>query len=257
MRRYIKQLSRVIFPLLFMSINSCKNPQKKIIVRFKDGSPGIIYDYPDMRDTSTYTYLQFFHNGRVYQKMDVKKNKIVGTPTVYYKGGKVYKVDSLYQPQDRYSPIWNGIQRKYYENGVIAAEFNVKDGIIEGKTRVYNIKGNLIKQYYLIKDSIKDGDYKEFYSSGKISVIATFKNNALHGMMYYFSEKGDTDKYYNCNQGGIVMPYKKWLPNGTILVGNYFDKGGKDIVWKWYTKDGKEVKKEIHHPKNGISVVPE
>ena len=53
------------------------------------------------------------------------------------------------------------------------------------------------------------------------------------------------------------MPYKKWLGNGSMLYGNYADESEKAVIWNWYTKDGKLIKKEHRYLKNNGFVVPE
>jgi len=247
----------IFIAFLFLNAASCKRPGKKVIDRFKDGSIGILYDYPDLRDTSTYTYWEYYRNGKVHQKLFVEKNKIIGTPTTYYPNGQIFTVDSLFHPRDRFSESWDGIMRRYYENGAIAARFEVKHGMIEGLAKVYNTQGILLKEYHLINDSIKNGEYKEFYPNGEILVKANYQDNALNGMMYYFKQNGDTSKYYNNKKGEKDMPYKKWLNNGIILSGNYVDKSETAVTWKWYSPDGKLIKKETRTVKNGEFVAPE
>jgi len=55
----------------------------------------------------------------------------------------------------------------------------------------------------------------------------------------------------------IVMPYKKWLNNGTILSGDYVDTSESAVTWEWHSPDGKLGKKETHIIKNGEFVAPE
>lgn len=133
----------------------------------------------------------------------------------------------------------------------------VKEGIIQGLAKVFDSDGFMVKEYNLIKDSIKNGPYTEFYHDGAIMTKANFKNDTLNGIMYFFSEKGDTTKYYYRNRGDIAMPYKKWLDNGIILTGDYIDNREKAVIWKWYTREGKLIKKKIQYVNNGEFPVPE
>lgn len=236
---------------------SCKTSIKKVIARFNDSTPAIVYEYPDQNDTSTYIYLDYHSNGRVRQKVSVRNNQIVGTPIKYYVSGKIFTIDSLYHSVNRYNDGWDGTKKRYDENGHMIAQFEVKKGIIQGLAKMFNVNGVLLKEYYLIQDSIKDGSYTEFYPNGAISVKATFKNGLLDGMMYYFEENGDTSKYYNRNKGDIAMPYKKWLNNGSTLYGHYADKSEKVVIWEWYNKEGKIIKKERRYLKNGGFIAPE
>ena len=248
--------SYIIALLLTVQIFSCKRPGKKI-ERYKDGTIGIMYEYPDKTDTNTYTYVENYPNGRIHKRFNVQHNKIIGSPIIYYPGGTVYQVDSAFQPHDIYNPYWDGMTKRYYKNGLLQAELPVKKGVFEGLAKVFNENGILIKQYFLIQDSIRTGPYTEFYTNGTISVKAAYKNGLLDGMMYYFDEKGDTLKCYNTNKGEMVMPYKKWLDNGTILCGDYENDRGKTVIWKWYNKEGKLIKKERRELKGGGFAAPE
>jgi hypothetical protein len=65
----------IFVAFLLLNTISCKKPGKKIIDRFKDGSIGIVYDYPDLRDTSTYTYWEYYRNGKVIKNSLLRKIK--------------------------------------------------------------------------------------------------------------------------------------------------------------------------------------
>jgi len=41
------------------------------------------------------------------------------------------------------------------------------------------------------------------------------------------------------------------------LEGTYADKKEKAVIWKWYDKNGKEIKRKIDLPKNGQFASPE
>jgi antitoxin component YwqK of YwqJK toxin-antitoxin module len=181
----------------------------------------------------------------------------VGTPLVYYPSGKIYEIDSIYGARNVDSPSWNGRITSFYENGKIQKVLQVKQGIIRGLAKIYDSNGMLIKEYFLTRDSIKNGPYTEFYPGGAIMTKANFENDTLNGMMYFFNEKGDTAKYYYRHKGNIVMPYKKWLDDGTILFGNYANKDETEILWCWYTKEGKIIKKKIQRIKDRGFVVPQ
>ena len=57
---------------------------------------------------------------------------------------------------------------RYNENGTLSQRFCVKSGSFNGVSKHYNSNGVLVKEYYLIDDCIKDGEYKEFYENGNV-----------------------------------------------------------------------------------------
>ena len=151
----------------------------------------------------------------------------------------------------------NEILYRYNENGSISQQFIVAGGSLNGLSRHYNGNGVLVKEYYLINDSIKEGDYKEYFENGRILRQATYHMDTLVGTEYIFKENGDTAKYYSHYRGNPDLPYKKWLDNGNILLGNYSPKTSKYVVWKWYDKSGKELRTKIVHPSKNGFVTPE
>ena len=239
-----------------MLVCSCKRPLEKVMSRFKDGSVALVYDYPDKSDTSTYTYIEYFSNGNVHKMIPIKSNRIVNYPKWYYPNGKIIEIDSLAQPGDWPNLTWNGKSTKYYENGMKTVS-EVKNGLREGLSEVFDTNGKPIKEYYLVNDSIKSGPYTEFYPDGKVSVRGKFENNLLEGMMYFFDEAGGTVKYYKRVKGEIFMPYKQWLPDGRILLGTYGNNEGTVVVWRWLTKNGKNIKTQVQTSKDRTFGVPQ
>jgi len=237
--------------------SSCKSPSKKIIGRFSDGTPIMIYEYPDHSDTSSFISITYYPNGRVHQRDTVKNFKVVGRPTVYYSNGNVYQIDSFFSSPDAFTNQWNGVMTQFYENGKISGQFSIKNGIIDGRSKHFNIDGILIKEYFE-KDSVKQGDYKEFYNNGKVSFQATFLNDVPVGYEYFFDENGDTVKYFAVNKNGeSSLPYKKWLKNGEILQGDFADSTKNNVTWVWFSRDGKELRRKTERSTNKMFVVHE
>jgi antitoxin component YwqK of YwqJK toxin-antitoxin module len=242
--------------LLFLSFDSCQRAQKKVISRFKNGVPFLIYEYANPNDTSNYIYQEFYPNAKIHEQLKVESNMVVNYPTRYYSSGKIYEIDTMLRPRERYSPSWDGWITRYGEDGKKLARFDVKNGGIHN-TIVFDSNGRVMKEYAVVRNIVKEGPYSEFYPNGMISVKATFHNDTLNGMMYFFNENGDTDKYYFRDRGDISMPYKKWLDNGGILFGTFTGKDQKTVLWRWYSRNGREIKKEFKYSKDREFVVPE
>ena len=187
----------------------------------------------------------------------IKNGEYVGEKITYFHNGKIYQIDSMSQPCRMDVNACDGVLIRFNENGTISQHFTIKNGYFNGVSQHYDGHGKLVKEYYLLNDSIKDGMYKEFYDNGKTSRLASYRNDTLIGYEYFFKENGDTIKYYNHYKGDLDFPYKKWLDNGHILLGNYGDKTSKYVVWKWYDKTGKEIKTKILRPSKIGFVTPE
>jgi antitoxin component YwqK of YwqJK toxin-antitoxin module len=231
-------LPYILLFILFIQTISCNGPTKKVMAKNRNGTPGVIYEYPDRSDTLNYLIKVYYPDGKIQKEAAIKNGKYVGEKITYFHNGKIYQIDSLSQPCEKELNDCDGTLIRFNENGTISQRFTVKEGNFNGLSQHYNGHGNLVKEYYLIQDSIKDGQYREYYDNGRISCLASYKNDTLEGYEYFFAENGDTVKYYNHYKGNLDFPYKKWLENGKILFGNYLDKDEKFVVWKWYRKTG-------------------
>lgn len=109
--------------------------------------------------------------------------------------------------------------------------------------------GILVKEYELKNGMTKDGIYREFHDNGKVAFECKYQNDTIVGYGYYFNDKGDTVKYHNHYNGIITFPYKKWLDNGNILVGDFSDKSEKSVTWKWLDKNGRQIKSKVAYAK--------
>jgi antitoxin component YwqK of YwqJK toxin-antitoxin module len=249
--------STLILIFLLFQIASCKKPVKKIIGRYADGTPGVVYEYADKGDTSNYISKDYYPNGRIRRIAIVTDGQVTGKVTTFHENGKISQIDSLLHPRKIIDDgDWDADVTSFYDNGVISEKFEIRHGFISGLSKYYDKRGILVKEYYLIRDTIKDGEYREFYDNGRTSFKATYRNDSLVGTEYYFKDNGDTLKYCKIENGRESLPYKRWLDNGNILEGNFVDTSEKAVIWKWY-RDGKEIKMKSAKPTNGVFINPE
>ena len=243
--------------LLVLFIVSCKTEKKKIIARYPNGKTSQLIVYPDQADRSSCTIFNYFESGKVELKVTIENVKYVGKKIRYFPSGQVYQIDSLIEPCDTSSNGCDGTLLRYNENGTISQRYTVRNKIFNGMSQHFSGNGTLIKEYELKNGMIRNGVYREFYPNGKISFEGHFQNNTIVGFGYYFDEKGDTVKYHNHYNGVLSFPYKKWLDNGNILFGNYYDNSEKIVVWKWFNKNGKQIKSKIAYAKLEGFAAPE
>lgn len=242
--------------LIFFYFYSCNHRLEKTMTKNSNGSPGLVYIYPNKDDTLNLIYRVYYPDGKLQKEGFVKNGLNTGITTTYFHDGKIYKIDSLWADCNGRDKLCSKTVTEYNENGKLSQIFSVFNGHVGGLYSSYNASGVLIKQYNLKNDSIKDGNYSEFYDNGVLSMKATYKNDSMVGVTYYFKENGDTLKYYQNYKGEIDLPYKKWLDNGQILICKYTDSTQKRICLQWYNKNGKELKRKIvATPKSGL-VIP-
>ena len=132
-----------------------------------------------------------------------------------------------------------------------------RDKLINGKELGYDSLGNLIREIDYVNGKL-NGKEMIYYPNGHIKSITTVRNDSAYGFEYEFTQEGDTSKafvHYGFSINGIF--YKKWLPNGIVLTGNYGDSNRSFVIWKWINKQGKEIKSLIDKGNNETFVAPE
>ena len=222
----------------------CGHKGKKVVARYANGSLAAVKSYPDENDTTTYRLTNYYPDGKIFKTGQIQNGKYIGNKITYFENGKISQIDSLFHPCPRFIKEWDGILFRFNENGTISQEFTVKMGLFDGLFKQYNDSGLLIKDYYLVNDSIKNGLYEEFYATGRVSLRLNYSNNMLNGLAYFFDPNGDTSKYYGFKNNYMTFPYKRWLGNGQTMTGEVEDSAKKVFVWKWYDKNGIELKRE-------------
>jgi antitoxin component YwqK of YwqJK toxin-antitoxin module len=251
------QCSAIKLLILLIAVTSffgCKQKLVKVIAKTKSGRPAVVFEYPDGRDTLTYTIKVYYPDGKLHKEAQVREGKYVDKKITYFPSGRIYQIDSLSQPCDKQAYACDGILLRNNENGSISQRFEIKNGLINGLSKHYDGNGILVKAYYLKDDSIKDGEYFEYYNNGRVSRKASYRNDTLVGIEYFFDENGDTSKYYSHDAGQIDFPAKKWLQSGNVVYGTHFK--GDIVLWTWYDRNGKVLKREKVGPTKAGYVFP-
>ncbi|HET6256756.1 MAG TPA: hypothetical protein VFE32_21975 [Puia sp.] len=231
--------------ILMLSGIGCTHQVKRVVARYANGKAASVLVYPDSNDTTTYEMTNYFPDGNIFKVAQIRNGKYVGKKVTYFESGKVSQVDSLFHPCNRFTKEWDGMLFRFNENGTISQEYTVKKGLFDGLFRQYSDTGVLIKQYFLVDDSVKNGFYEEFYKNGRVSLKLNYNNDTLDGLAYFFDPNGDTIRYYNFRNNKMTFPYKRWLQDGQTMTGDIEDSAKKLVVWKWFDKNGNELKKEI------------
>jgi len=246
----------IFYCFLIWCVCSCRQKLEKVVARYKNGRVAVIREYPDRSDTANFILKQYYSDGKIERIGTVRNGYYVEKMITYYKNGVVSRLDSLLSPCDMRSGACDAILTYYSENGTVSQRYTAKHGVFSGLCQQYDSRGVLVKAYYLENDSLKNGNYTEYFDNGKVLRQVTYHMDTIVGREYIFKRNGDTllwDQYY---KGQKSFPFKKWLDDGTTVEGDLVDDKSKAIVWTWRTKEGKEVKKQIAIPGKGGYAVP-
>ena len=156
--------------------------------------------------------------------------------------GKLYNIanNEIYEIKSG-----NGIIEEYYDNGCLAYEGEIKNGIKQGKGKIYDINGSLIYEGKVI-NGIKNGKGKEYDKNRNLIFEGSFKNgkrmkidiineyNEFGELIYSLDEKEENFL--------SIKDYKNH-----IMI--------KDGIWIM-EKNEKKIKKEKIHQSNSNSKLP-
>jgi antitoxin component YwqK of YwqJK toxin-antitoxin module len=159
----------------------------------------------------------------------------------------------------------SGFQAVFEKNSLVSL-IEYQKGIIEGKVKNFNSKGQLVSLYH-IKDGMKDGEEWEYYPSNdekpSSKLCLQWKEDTLQGPVKTWYENGvlesqremhDNKKHglsYAWFKDGELMLMEEY-ENDQLVKGSYFKKEGKSPVSKIengkglatiFDKDGRLIKK--------------
>lgn len=110
---------------------------------------------------------------------------------------------------------YSGIVYELYNNGNLKFEYNISNGISDGKSEVFYSNGNLKYIGYFNKGK-EDGIFKGWYENGILAFEKTFKNGYIDG------------------------EYKTWFSDGSIEYETYFNNGNG--VTKNFHSNGQKMR---------------
>jgi len=131
------------------------------------------------------------------------------------------------------------VKKGFYINGELKYEGQfLNDSIREGFFKVYDINGNLTREYRFI-DNEKEGKQTEYYSSGPIENEAYFKSGLQHGKSTWYYENGIKKSESNWKKGEIDGAFTNYYKNGIKESEGNWKKGEQYGAFTWYYENGK------------------
>ncbi len=202
--------------------------------------------YPDgvlkscgLRTNGELDSIWVFYNefGRIKNQINYfngKKNGFYYTYVTesFYDSSKVYY---LYSKEMYLNNIKHGLSEFYYANGNKNFSIIYKNGLKEGITKEYNSDGNLItiieyrngieidrNNVNRYQDSVKVGDWMEFYANGKLKYEYSYINGLLHGLYKEYDINGElinTKRF----ELGVLKDAEVNIENEINIVEEFYD----------------------------------
>ncbi len=118
------------------------------------------------------------------------------------------------------------------------------------KVVVNDPSGYYRDEYYVVNDSIKDGQFLRFFSDGKLSDSCGYKMGKLEGIKKLYSSKGNLQTLETYKNGKLNGDYIVYYPDGNVKIKQKFiDDRLEDISYRYYP-NGK-IQEEVTM-KNGL-----
>jgi len=236
----------------------CKTEYRNVVDTYSNGKVKEEYVYPNKKDKSKFTIIEYYPNGQISFKGEVENNKFIGMKLNYYENGNLKEVDSILNSCNLDFCCCDGFVKKYYSNGKPDQTFENRNGVANGLVSLYsNDSSGKLVTVSAYQEGKKNGISKTYYDNGKLYKLCSYKNDTAIGHIYYFETNGDTMKIYSTWKGHEDFPTKKWLTNGQIFYATYLDSTYNKVLYRWTDKAGLELKRQIPiHTKGEKWVTP-
>ncbi len=120
-----------------------------------------------------------------------------------------------------------------YENGNLAEEGYLKDGLLHGRIKLYNEAGCLMVEAEY-RQGVRNGQVTTYYASGNIKALFTLKDGKRHGRFLMWYEKGGKKYVATYNMDVLHGKQVKYFRNGLKCIEMFYLDGrehGHKTVW--------------------------
>lgn len=135
-----------------------------------------------------------------------------------------------------------GVQEEFYPDGTIKSSAQVKNGLRNGTTKMYDERGRLTSTAEFVNDQHEGWTINYNPENGKVVAKAFYKNDKQNGPVTLYYKEGQIYrkmKYVDDHVDSIVTTY--W-PNGKVQAEDLFQKGNPAIGLKEWDDQGNPIK---------------
>ncbi len=196
----------------------------------------------------------FFEDGKVATEVDYKDGLMHGLYKEFNKKGTLitslrYSEGELVaSEEEEENPIV--IREMRNESGKLVSQGPYQDNTPVGTHRFYDDEGNIIdgKIYndrgILLAEGIVDaegkrqGDWKDYYASGKVKAVGLYNDNRKTGNWKYFFENGSIEQTGNYINGKLSGVWTWYFENGMLWREEEYLNGRLEGLYTEYNENG-------------------
>jgi antitoxin component YwqK of YwqJK toxin-antitoxin module len=236
-----------LLPLIVLFAFGCKQAAQKVMDSYPNGQASLVFFYPDNSDTSTYSVKGYYESGKLKHESKVESNLFIGEKKTFYENGKIERIEKLSKPTSLNATEYDCHVVNFRVDGTKESEYQYLKNKLSGLSIDYDSLGKKAKSVEYINGRIS-GKEIDYFPSGQVKSIAFVTNDTLRGFDIEFKENGDTLKWYHNGEFGVNgMFRKKWMNNGLVLTGHHGDSLRTYVVWRWYDRNSREIKRKVDH----------
>jgi len=211
------------------------------------------YYYPDGKLWKEMNFIDGLEEGigRVFSKNDGRVIQLI-----YYKKGYITDIENINRIDN--AKMKQGRWITFYDDWQIHTEGEYRNDLKHGYFKEYTQEGVLISTAKYIEGVLQEDvaelaklDIKrEYYPSGNVKIIASYKDEVPQGVRREFNEEGEVVAGFVFLDGQIIGEgiideegikdglWKEYYPNGAIKSEGTYDKGNRIGGWKFYYPNG-------------------
>ena len=192
----------------------------------------------DSQGKKTGKWLAYHPNGKKRYEGNFRDGYEVGTFKFWNGNGQLIS-ELLYSQKGEYAAV-----RIYYVGGVVKAEGRFHKRKKDGVWKYYKKSPHILFKEESYKDGEKEGPWRVYFRSGKLTSELYWKNGKRDGSWKDFFENGDPHVEANFENGVLQGDYVVYYIGKIVAKeGEYVD-GKMNGIWLFYNEKSELVKKE-------------
>ncbi|MBV6644911.1 MAG: hypothetical protein KI790_05660 [Cyclobacteriaceae bacterium] len=174
-------------------------------------------------------WVYYYENGRKKAEGLFKRGIQNGGWAYYYESGR-RKSEGILEKSKKNGPWTN-----FYENGGEKSNGGYINDLKQGVWNYFFEDGTIKAQAYYQQG---DGEYKEYYPSGKLRMAGYNKKEKSHGEWNYYYESGELQAVGQFSKGLRTGSWKHFYLNQKLLAEGRYTNGKKTGNWRYYYENG-------------------
>jgi antitoxin component YwqK of YwqJK toxin-antitoxin module len=178
----MKNLFLIIFFItVFLGCNNSQD--RKVVEHYATGKERVVLDYKDPADSTTYTYNEYYENGKLRTKVDFVKGIKTGEQKYYRQNGTL-SASIIFSDNGKCE-----YRKEICENGKTSFEGKHEDGLFQGKMTWYYCSGAIRKTGEKV-DSKEHGHWISYFENGKIEEEGDYYYGIKTGIWKTYDSSG-------------------------------------------------------------------